>query len=303
MRAVIRVFLAFWIGLAAAAHAERLTTQPLVDPAWLAAHLNAADMVIVDVRDPVGGTSAYDTGHVPGAVSAPYASYGWREEVGGVPGMLPPVEKIAARIGALGVTNDTQVVIVAEGANSTEFGKATRVYWTFRVLGHDAVTILDGGYRAWLADGQATAPMATAPVPATFTADFQPQLVATTDQVRAAIGQGVNLVDGRPDAQYRGLEKSPVARVPGTLPGAVSLPHSNVYTGTEFAGHDAVARLSALAGVKDSQPTITFCNTGHWASIAWFALSEVEKRPNVAMYDGSMADWTRDPANQVVVRN
>lgn len=303
MRALIGPMLAVLIGLAPAAHAARLTEAPLVDPAWLADHLNAKDMVILDVRDPVDGASAYVAGHVPGAISAPYAGYGWREEVGGVPGMLPPVDKIAARIGALGIGNDTQVVILSDGANSTEFGKATRVYWTFRVLGHDAVTILDGGYRAWIAAGKPTQTTATTPQPATFTANFQPQLVATADQVRAAIRQGVNLVDGRPDAQYRGLEKSPVARVPGTIPGAVSLPHSKVYDGAAFAGQGAVARLATLAGVKDAQPTITFCNTGHWASIAWFALSEVEKQPNVAMYDGSMADWTRDPANQVVVGN
>lgn len=303
MRALIGPMFALLIGLAPAAQAERLTEAPLVDAAWLAEHLNAKDMVIVDVRDSVDGVSAYDAGHVPGAISAPYTAYGWRQKVDGVPGMLPPVEMIATRIGALGIDNDTQVVILSEGANSTEFGKATRVYWTLRVLGHDAVTILDGGYRAWLAAGNPTVTPATPPQPATFIAKFQPQLVATTDQVRAAIGQGVNLVDGRSEAQYRGLEKSPVARIPGTLPGAVSLPHSGVYDGTAFAGHDAVARLATLAGVKETQPTITFCNTGHWASIAWFALSEVEKQPNVAMYDGSMADWTRDPANQVVVKN
>lgn len=303
MRMLSGPIFAVLIGLATSAQAERLTNAPLIDAAWLAAHLNAKGMVIVDVRDPRDGTSAYDTGHVPGAISAPYVSYGWFENVGGVPVMLPPSEKIAARIGALGIDNDTQVVVLSGGANSTEFSKATRVYWTLRVLGHDAVTILDGGYRAWLAAGNPTITTATHPQAATFTANFQPQLVATTDQVRAAIGQGVNLVDGRPEAQYRGLEKSPVARVPGTLPGAISLPHSDLYDGTAFAGEDEVARLSTLAGVKTTQPTIAFCNTGYWSSITWFALSEVEKQPNVALCDGSMADWTRDPANQVVVRN
>lgn len=302
MRALAAAILGIWFGLTPA-HAERLTDSPLVDPAWLAANLDDPALVVVDVRDPINGVSAYDAGHVPGAVSAPYARRGWREMVDGVPGMLPPVPTIADKIGKLGISADTQVVILSDGANSTEFGKATRVYWTLKVLGLDAVTILDGGYRAWVAAGQPVTTAAAVPEPATFTADLQPQLLATMDEVRAALDQPVNLLDGRPQAQYRGQKKSPVARVAGTLPGAVNIPHSQVYDGTRFASPDAVRALAKAAGIDEGRPTIAFCNTGHWASIAWFALSEVGGYADVAMFDGSMAEWTRDPANPVAVMN
>lgn len=302
MRAFTAAILGIWMGLTPA-HAERLTDSPLVDPAWLAANLDHASLVIVDVRDPVDGTSAYDAGHVPGAVSAPYARRGWRDMVDGVPGMLPPLPTIADRIGKLGISADTQVVILSDGANSTEFAKATRVYWTLKVLGHDAVTILDGGYRAWVAAGQPVTTAATAPAPATFTAILQPQILATLDEVRAALDQPVNLLDGRAEAQYRGQEKSPVARVAGTLPGAVNIPHAQLYDGTRFASPDTVRALAKAAGIDEGNSTIAFCNTGHWASIAWFALSEVAGFKDVAMFDGSMAEWTRDPANPVAVMN
>jgi thiosulfate/3-mercaptopyruvate sulfurtransferase len=277
--------------------AARLTEAPLVGPQWLKAHLGAKDMVIVDVRDPA---AAYAKGHIPGAVSAPYAAYGWRAQVDGVPGQLPPLKQIAARIGALGVGDDTQVVVVAQGTNSSEFGKATRVYWTFKVLGHDAVTILDGGEDAWKAAGNEVSEEATQPVAARFTARLQHRYIADTAQVAEAIGSGTALVDARPAQQFEGAKKSPVDRVAGTIPSAVNLTQGSFYKG-RFAAPGAVEKLAAAVGLKKDQPKITFCNTGHWASIAWFGLSQVDGEKKVALYDGSMAQWTKDPARPVVV--
>lgn len=283
--------------------AERLTEAPLVTADWLADTLGHESLVVIDVRDPEEGRDVYAAGHVPGSVSAPYGDYGWREQVGRIPGMLPPVDSIASRIGALGVDGDRHVVILSDGANSTEFGKATRVYWTFKVLGHDAVSILDGGFRAWQAAGKPVSTEATLPVTATFTPDFQPRYLAAADAVRDAIDSPVQLVDGRPEAQYRGLEKSGVARVPGTVPTAVNIPHGDLYDGTTFADSAVMARLTAAVDLDPDLPVITFCNTGHWASIAWFAISEIAGNPQTAMYDGSMADWTWAEGNPVVVLN
>lgn len=285
---------------AGALHAERLTDQPLVTPDWLSENLGHERLLVIDVRDPVAEASVYAAGHIPGAISAPYGSFGWRETVDGVPGMLPPVETIAARIGSLGVDGDTHVVIVSEGSDSSEFGKATRVYWTFKVLGHDAVSILDGGQIAWAAAGGALTQDETLPEPATFEAAFRPELIATSDDVHGAIENGVELVDGRPAAQYSGEEKPPVARVAGTIPTAINIEQSAFYNGS-FATHDIVARLTEAAGVTTDEEVIAFCNTGHWASIAWFGLSEVGGNENVSMYDGSMADWTANETNPVVV--
>ena len=287
------------LAVASPALAERLTTQPLVDAAWLKAHLDAKDMVIIDVRDP---GAEFEAGHIPGAVSAPYTTFGWRAKIDGVPGQLPPVSEIAARIGSLGVGNDTQVVIVSAGDNSTEFGKATRVYWTFKVLGHDAVTILNGGERAWQAADAQVAQGAVTPVAAKFTPDFQPRYIATADQVQAAIGSSTRLVDARPADQYDGRVKAPVDRVAGTIPSAVNIEQSKFY-GDSFADSGAVERLVKAAGLKKDDAKITFCNTGHWASVAWFGLSEVNGEKNVAMYDGSMSEWTQDASRPVEVKN
>jgi thiosulfate/3-mercaptopyruvate sulfurtransferase len=284
-----------------AAHAERLTDQPLVDSAWLQQHLDNESLVVLDVRDAAENVSPYATGHIPGAISAPYSTSGWRLEVDGVPGQFPGVEPTSQLIGNLGIDNDDHVVIVPKGTDSTEIGAATRVYWTFKVLGHDAVSILDGGARAWEAAGGPLTAEATTREPTTFTADFRSELLATTADVQQALSSNVKLVDGRPAAQYRGEAKSPVVATAGTLPGAVNIEHSTLYdaSAAAFADSETVASLAAAVGLDADDPNIAFCNTGHWASVAWFGLSEVLGNKNTRMYDGSMSEWTTDPSRPV----
>lgn len=297
LAAVVAAGLAF----AGGAQAERLTDQPLVDAAWLKANLGNQSLIVLDVRDATKDGNPYDKGHVPGAVDAPYSTGGWRAEVNGVPGMLPPVDQITKTIGGFGVSNDSHVVIVPQGTDSSEFGAATRVYWTFKVLGHDAVSILDGGQRAWEAAGGELSTEAAKPAVASFTGELKKELLATTADVEKARADGIKLVDGRPAAQFRGEAKSPVVRAPGTIPGAANLENSKLYDADKasFASRDAVASLSRGIGLKADEENIAFCNTGHWASVVWFGLSEIEGNKNTKMYDGSMAEWAADPARPV----
>jgi thiosulfate/3-mercaptopyruvate sulfurtransferase len=289
---------------AGSAQAAGLTDRPLVDVAWLEEHLNAEGLVILDIRDtPEGAADLYAAGHVPGAVAAPYATYGWRAEVDGTPGMLPSVETLEQKIGALGIDEDTHVVIVPAGENATDFGSATRVYWTFKVLGHDEVSILEGGHKAWTAAGKPLSTDAVTPVATDFDAAFRPQMIASTADVAAAIHSPVELVDARPTEQYLGQTKSGVVKTAGTIPGAANIANDLFYDGAtgKFADKATIDRLLKQVGIADDAPQIAFCNTGHWASVAWFGLSEIAGKQNVTMYDGSLAQWTQDPANPMVV--
>lgn len=286
------------------AQAAGLTDRPLVDAAWLDQHLGNERLVVLDIRDtPKDAADLYAAGHVPGAVAAPYATYGWRAEVNGTPGMLPPVETLEQKIGALGIDPDTHVVIVPAGETATDFGSATRVYWTFKVLGHDEVSILEGGHKGWTAAGKAVSTDAVSPAAAAFKAEFRPQLLASAADVKAAMDTPVELVDARPTAQYLGQQTAPVAKAPGTIPGAANIANDLFYDGKsgKFADKAAIDTLLEQVGIAKDAPQIAFCNTGHWASVAWFGLSEVAGKQNVSMYDGSLAEWTKDAANPMVV--
>ena len=287
----------------AVAQAERLTEKPLVDAAWLSDNLENPSLVVVDIRSLTKEGSPYNAGHIPGAVFAPYGKFGWRAKVGDVVGQLPPVDVISARIGSLGIDNDKQVVVVPAGQNSSDFGSATRVYWTFKVLGHDAVTILDGGQRAWEAAGKPVSNEAVAPQAAAFNANFRPELLATADDVAKARENGVALVDARPVSQYKGESKSGVVARAGAIPGAVNISQSEFYNDQQgaFVASDVIEGLVENAGVAKDGAEITYCNTGHWASVAWFGLSEVMGNKNTRMYDGSMTEWAADPSREVVI--
>ena len=280
-------------------HAAEVT--PLVTAEWLKSQAGDENLVIVDIRDDIEKTDLGELPYIANAVVAPYGSAGWRTEVDGVPGQIPAEEQIAGLIGGLGIDGDDHVVIVPWGTDSSEFGGATRVYWTFKYLGHDDVSILDGGWRQYDAQGGERVAEAVTPEAVEFPYEVQPQLRTTTDQVVAALESGTKLIDGRPNEQFIGQSKSPVVRVPGTIPGAVNLPHSSLYSGeyASFAQPETVAALAEELGLAEGEDNIVFCNTGHWASIIWFGLSEVAGNKNTAMYDGSMAEWAADPARPI----
>jgi thiosulfate/3-mercaptopyruvate sulfurtransferase len=275
--------------------------KPLVDAAWVKENSGKDNVVVIDIRDKVAETELGDKPYLANAVVAPYASAGWRTEVQGIPGMLPPVENLAKLIGDLGIDNDDHVVIVPWGTDSTEFGGATRVYWTFKYLGHDQVSILDGGWRQYDAAGGERVAEAAKQEPATFTVELNDKIRATTADVETALKDGTKLIDGRPTEQYEGKSKSPIVRAEGTLPGAVNIKHSDFYSAENaaFSTPETVKALSEAVGLAADQQNIVFCNTGHWASVAWFGLSEVLGNKNTRMYDGSMAEWASDPTRPI----
>jgi thiosulfate/3-mercaptopyruvate sulfurtransferase len=300
-RSFSTVFLAAGASLLAST-AIASDATPLVDTGWLTANLANDSVVVLDIRNVSDEADPFVQGHIPGSVAAAYNQVGWRTEIDGTIGLLPELDDIQVLIESLGVDNDEHVVIAPVGASSSDFGAATRVYWTFKVLGHDNVSILDGGYAAWTRDGGSLSTDATSVEPGTFEVALRDELLATSDEVASAIDAGLTLVDGRPEAQFTGAEKSGVVARAGTLPGAVNLEQARLYSTDDaaYASADLVETIAAEVGVDTAEPAITFCNTGHWASVVWFGLSEVAGQENVAMYDGSMVQWAADPARPVV---
>jgi len=290
-----------WLGITLAtiiiiSAASAKAAQPLVDVAWVKANSGMADVVIIDAR----GKATYLRGHIPGAVNTNYGKGGWRVKKNGVPGMLPDPAKLAKLIGGLGIGNDSHVVIAAPGNNSSDMGVATRMYWTFKVLGHDNVSILDGGMKAYLAakgaDKKPSNPLQKGPAKITaktFKVSLRKDMIPSTADVKAAMDMGTPLIDNRPADQYMGVNYHPKAKVGGTIPGAVNLPNNWVTEngGGKFRSKKTLTMLYKAAGVPTSGKEINFCNTGHWASVGWFASSEILGNKQAKMYDGSMLGW------------
>lgn len=278
---------------------------PLVDAAWLAQRLTDPDLVVLDIRNPLGGADrdTYEIGHVPGAVYSNFLTDDWHDRHSPAPATLPPVEQLEGLLGRLGIGNDSLVVIVHSGTDSSDFSTAARAYWILKLLGHRRMAILDGGYRAWEAAGLAVEQGWNAPRAVRFNARVRNGILADTHDVDLARRRGALLIDSRARDYYEGHRRAPVVARAGTIPGAVNLEHRLLVdpaTG-RFVGREALEALLGETGIAPGGEVITFCNIGHWSAAVWFALSEIAGYGKVRLYDGSMADWAAAPERPVAL--
>lgn len=273
---------------------------PLVDAAWAVSHLGEENVRFLDIRG--GGADDFAAGHIPGAVFSDYFRAGWRVTgQNGVPGMLPPVADLEQLLGRLGISNASHVVIVARGLSAVEMASAARVFWTLKVLGHDAVSILDGGMMAYRAlAGAALEKGSASPENVAFTASFRPALVASKADVISAQRDGGALLDLRPESQFTGARGPRFMREKGTIAGARNLPLTGLTNDGAFKTPAVLAELFSQAHVAAAEPLTCFCNTGHMAALGWFVAYALLGNEAARLYDGSMAEWSQDPAREIV---
>jgi thiosulfate/3-mercaptopyruvate sulfurtransferase len=275
--------------------------EPLVSTDWLAKNLNPDKTVILDLRTAIAksGREDYLKSHIPGAIWSNYPG-AWRTDRDGVTGVVPSVEKLEAYLSELGVSDDKIVVLVPAGKGSTDFGVATRVYWTLKYLGHDNVSILDGGWKAWADAGAPTEAGAVVPEGDLFIAELRESLLLTTAEVEGLVGSKATLLDGRPQSQFLGKAKHPAATRYGRIPGAVNLDQNVFYdAGAERLLPVEKIRAAVPASFQPDTDIVSYCNTGHWAATNWFVLHEVLDYKQVRLYDASMVGWTLDASREI----
>ncbi|WP_040794358.1 sulfurtransferase [Nocardia higoensis] len=259
----------------------------LVSVDWAEENLNTPGVVFVEVDE---DTSAYDGGHIEGAVRLD-----WKSD------LQDPVrrdfvnqEQFSDLLSARGIANDDTVVLY--GGNNNWF--AAYAYWYFKLYGHNDVKLIDGGRKKWELDGR---PLSTEAVnrPATQYKAAAPDLSirAFRDEVIAAIGTK-NLVDVRSPDEFSGKILAPAhlpqeqSQRPGHIPGAINVPWSKAANedGT-FKSDEELAQLYKDAGLDGEKETIAYCRIGERSSHTWFVLQELLGHQNVKNYDGSWTEY------------
>jgi len=259
----------------------------LVSTDWAEKNLNAENTVFVEVDE---DTTAYDNGHIPGAIKLD-----WKTD------LQDPVrrdfvnkEQFEALLSSRGIGNDDTVVLY--GGNNNWF--AAYAYWYFKLYGHEAVKLIDGGRKKWELDGRELVKDVPERAATTYTATEQDTSIrAFRDEVVAAIGVQ-NLVDVRSPDEFSGKLLAP-AHLPqeqsqrgGHIPTALNVPWSKAANedGT-FKSDDELRKIYGEVGLDDGKDTIAYCRIGERSSHTWFVLKELLGHQNVKNYDGSWTEY------------
>lgn len=286
--------------LATLAHAGE-PLRGVIDAPALKARLSERNLVVLDIRSGESreaGRANFVAARIPGAVHGDYAHASWRLPRDKVSVYLPEPAQFEALVGELGISNESDVVVVHEGTDATSFGSAARVYWTFKSMGHSSVAILDGGFRGWQQAGYPVESAAPKQSQATiYEAKPVQGLRAKLDDVLAAQSSKVALIDSRPETFFSGAEKHKGVAAFGHIPGAINVPHHSAI-GPDFRLKDKASLAKAFSTAGDGA-AIVYCNTGHWAATDWFVLSEVLGRRDVKLYDGSMLEYASEKKGPV----
>jgi thiosulfate/3-mercaptopyruvate sulfurtransferase len=260
----------------------------LVDADWVEAHLDDPKVVLVEVDEDV---SAYDTGHIKGAVRLD-----WKTELQDqVRRDFVNKEQFEELASQKGIGNDHTVVLY--GGNNNWF--AAYAYWYFKLYGHSDVKLLDGGRKKWELDGRELTTDTPARDKTSYKAKKQDTSIrAFRDETIAAIGKK-NLIDVRSPDEFSGKLLAP-AHLPqeqsqraGHIPTALNVPWSKAANddGT-FRSDDELRKLYIdEAGLDTSKPTIAYCRIGERSSHTWFALHELLGEKDVKNYDGSWTEY------------
>ena len=270
--------------------------NPLVELSWLADRLQDPNTVVLDatlppvgVNPPVDTRSRYLARHIPDAIFFDINEYS--DHSTSLPHMLPQLEVFARDMSALGIGDDMTIVVYEQvGVFS-----APRAWWMLRTFGARNVRLLNGDLTAWIAAGLPTAAGEVNRPATTFHARLDPHAVQNFAQIQKAITADAQILDARSAGRFNGTAPEPRPGIEsGHMPGATSVPFTELVEAGRLKSEKDLRELFASKKVDLDQPIATTCGSGVTAAVVALGL-EIAGAKNVALYDGSWAEYAQHP--------
>lgn len=274
-------------------------SDALVTGEWLEAHLNDADLRIIDATYhlPHADRDAYEEWtfrHIPGSVHFDIDKIA--DTSTELPHMLPDAPTFADALGQMGISNDHKIVIYDANGG---YMAACRLWWMLRTFGYDNAAVLNGGMVRWGKERRALETVEPIIHPATFTATFNPALVKSKAEMLANVESGaMQVIDARNEGRFKGVDHEPRpterrGHIPSShnVPFTLITPPSHDFT---FQNDDEISEILDAEGVDLDKPAVATCGSGVTACVVAFALYLLGHE-DCAVYDGSWAEWGDAP--------
>jgi len=242
------------------------------------------EVVVIDLRS----ASDYQNAHIPRAIHLPLNKL--HREKNGIQGFVISPLKFQTLISRIGIKNHQHLVFYA-GDNILE---ATRAFWIFDFYGHEKISILDGGFLAWVHSNQALSEVPFSLKPSNYTVSIQPEILASKFDIHtASLLRHAQIIDARPENEYQGLDSKSIRK--GHIPNASNIPWSKFVKQT--SGTFELLTPNELQTffkhqISPDKPTILYCNDGTEASLIYFSLRTLGYKSS--LYDGSWNEWSSD---------
>jgi len=295
-------------GILVSAQADAFDTKVsdkshLVSAQWLADHINDKNLIILDTSvivkmdekggiESISGRSIYEQGHIPNAQYADLIEH-LSDTKSSMTFVMPTAEQFQIEMGKLGVGKDTKVILYSANHHAWP----TRLWWMLRWAGFDNAAILDGGLTAWKANGGAISTEAVQAITKDFPLNVRPHLIADQQEVRKAIkDSNTFLIDSLSEGHYTG--KFSLYQRPGHIPSATNMSSSTLIN--ETGHYKSFDELDMMHEGNRTKRSITYCGGGVAATSVAFTMLRLGYT-DVAVYMGSLQEWTADPENPMTV--
>ena len=271
-----------------------LFAEPIVSKDWLKEKICKDNIKILEVHR---SKKDYEIAHIPCSIFTNFYSDGWRVTKDSTPLLMPSVSNLEKLIGSFGISSSDHVIIVAPGMGKYDAAEAAAIYFTFKYLGHENISLLEGGFKSWKEDwDNDTETGFIMPKQKVYDSKVNTNILANREDVLKVINKTGYLIDARSSSMYMGINSLFPALRPGTIPNAVNIPNDWMLKNKTLFFHDRVnlEKILEHSGISKKEGQISFCNAGLESALSWFVMSEILEFPNNKLYESSLAEWSKD---------